>query len=81
MPRCEEKIMGREFLVIRVYEIWHGELLDTVRRLHREGRFKEFAVCKKCYLPRATEESEHAFVNDREIVIKNYINRKQVIGE
>nr|WP_296440536.1 SPASM domain-containing protein [uncultured Acetatifactor sp.] len=64
-----------------VYEIWHGELLDTVRRLHREGRFKEFAVCKKCYLPRATEESEHAFVNDREIVIKNYINRKQVIGE
>lgn len=64
-----------------IYDIWHGDKLSAVRNLHKKGNFKKLEVCKKCYLPRATEESEHAFVNDREIIIKNYINRKQVIGE
>lgn len=64
-----------------VYDIWHGESLNRVRRLHEQGEFRKLEVCKKCYLPRATEESEHAFINDREIIIKNYINRKQIVGE
>lgn len=64
-----------------VYDIWHGERLNQARKLHEAGAFGEIAVCRKCYLPRATEESEHAFVNDREIIIKNYINRNQTIGE
>lgn len=64
-----------------VREIWHGEKINKVRELHALGKFKDVEVCKKCYLPRATEESEHAFVNDREIIIKNYINRSQLIGE
>lgn len=64
-----------------VYDIWHGDKLNEVRKLHKEGKFMEIDVCRKCYLPRATEESEHAFVNDRELIIKNYVNRRQVIGE
>lgn len=64
-----------------VRDIWHCEKLNNIRTIHENGKFKEIEVCRKCYLPRATEESEHAMVNDREIVIKNYVNRKQVIGE
>ena len=64
-----------------IYDIWHGEKLNKIRNLHQEERYKEIDVCRKCYLPRATEESEHAMVNDREIIIKNYVNRKQEIGE
>lgn len=64
-----------------VYNIWHGGRLNEIRELHNKGEFKKLEVCRKCYVPRATEESEHAMVNDREIIIKNYINRKQIIGE
>lgn len=64
-----------------VHEIWHSQKLNEIRTLHKNGEFKKIAVCKKCYLPRKTEESEHAVVDGREFVIKNYINRKQEIGE
>lgn len=64
-----------------VFEVWHGERINKVRELHSLGKFKEVDVCRKCYLPRATQDSEHAFVNGREIIIQNYINRTQVIGE
>lgn len=64
-----------------VYEVWHGERINKVRELHFLGKFKDVDVCRKCYLPRATQDSEHAFVNGREIIIQNYINRTQVIGE
>lgn len=64
-----------------IHDIWHGEMLDKVRELHKMGKFKDIEVCRKCYLPRATEDSEHAYVNGREIIIKNYINRNQTIGK
>ena len=64
-----------------VYDIWHGQRLENIRNLHKEGRFLDVGVCKKCYVPRATEDNETAVVNDREIIIKNYVNRKQIIGE
>jgi len=64
-----------------IYNIWHGERLNRVRRIHKMGDFKQLDVCRKCYLPRATESSEHAFVNGREIIVENYINRIQKIGE
>lgn len=60
-----------------VYNIWHGNEMERVRKLHKNGDFKMIDVCRQCYLPRVTEESEHAFVNDREIVIKNYLNAKK----
>jgi len=63
-----------------VYEMWHGKKIEEIRALHKAGKFKEVGVCSRCYLPRATEESEHAWVNEREITIKNYVNRSQRIG-
>ena len=60
-----------------VYNIWHGNEMERVRKLHKNGDFKMVDVCRQCYIPRVTEESEHAFVNDREIVIKNYLNAKR----
>lgn len=64
-----------------VYEIWHSEELNGIRSIHKRGDFKKLEVCRGCYVPRMTEENEHATVNGREIVIKNYVNRKQIIGE
>ena len=64
-----------------IYNLWHGERHEYIRKLHIENRFKEIDICRNCYLPRATEENEHAFVNGREIIIKNYVNRNQNIGE
>lgn len=66
----------------RLYDIWHGEKLKMVRETMRlQGGFKKLPVCRKCYLPRKTEENEKAYVNGREIIIKNYIGRSQKIGE
>lgn len=82
---CANDEDGRYYLgdvnLESVYEIWHGEKITNVRKIHASGKFKDIEVCRRCYLPRATEECEHAFVNEREIIIKNYMNRVQVIGE
>lgn len=58
-----------------VYSLWHGDRINKVRELQKRGKFKDIDVCRTCFCPRATEESEHAFVNDREIAIKNYIHK------
>lgn len=60
-----------------VYNVWHGDRMERARKLHENGDFKAIDVCRQCYLPRVTEESEHAYVNDREIVIKNYVRIAQ----
>ena len=66
----------------KLYDIWHGKRLQKIRDKHKEkGGFKEIAVCRKCYLPRATEENEEVTVNGRKIIIKNYVGRSQKIGE
>ncbi|MFW3341623.1 radical SAM/SPASM domain-containing protein [Aliarcobacter butzleri] len=65
-----------------VYEIWHGEALNKVRELHKqEDGYKNLDVCRKCYLPRATEATETSEVNGRKFDILNYVNRIQNIGE
>lgn len=58
-----------------VYSLWHGDRINKVRELQKRGAFKDVEICRTCFIQRATEESEHAFVNDREIVIKNYIHK------
>lgn len=64
-----------------IHQIWHGERLGQMREKHRQQNgFKSIPVCKKCYLPRQTEDVEKAAVNGREFIIKNYVNRRQVIG-
>ncbi len=65
-----------------LYSIWHGEKLELIRKeMKKKGGFKNISVCRKCYLPRATEENEKAYVNGREIIIKNYVGRTQIVGE
>lgn len=64
-----------------IHAIWHGERMDKARQIHKDGGFARMDVCRKCYIPRKTEDHEHARVGDREFVIKNYVNRGQVIGE
>jgi hypothetical protein len=50
--------------------------------LHKkQDGYKSLNVCKRCYLPRATESSETAEVNGRKFDILNYVNRVQNVGE
>jgi MoaA/NifB/PqqE/SkfB family radical SAM enzyme len=65
-----------------IHEIWHSEKLNKMREIHKKQcGFKEIPVCKNCYLPRLTEDGETAEVNGRKFIIKNYVNRKQEIGQ
>ncbi|WP_419770598.1 MAG: radical SAM/SPASM domain-containing protein [Candidatus Marinarcus sp.] len=65
-----------------IYNIWHGEALNKVRALHKkQDGYKNLDVCKRCYLPRATEASETSEVNGRKFDILNYVNRAQNVGE
>lgn len=34
-----------------LYEIWHGEKLSEIRRLHKQGRIRELPPCRKCHRP------------------------------
>jgi nucleoside-diphosphate-sugar epimerase/sulfatase maturation enzyme AslB (radical SAM superfamily) len=64
-----------------IFEIWHGEVLRRIRRRHRRPRgFLDVPVCRTCYLPRRTDDSETAIVNGQVIRIPNYVNRSQEIG-
>jgi radical SAM protein with 4Fe4S-binding SPASM domain len=64
-----------------IHAIWHGELLSNYRAIHRQmDGFKQIPLCRKCYLPRETDENETAMVNGRKVVIRNYVNRSQSIG-
>lgn len=61
-----------------VHEIWHGDVLNEMRKIHaKEDGFKEIDLCKLCYLPRKTEDFEKACVDGREFIIKNYVVSKR----
>jgi len=64
-----------------VHEIWHGEAMQRVRDMHKRPQgFMESPVCRRCYLPRQTED-ETAQVGGRSFVVKNYTRRSQVVGQ
>ena len=64
-----------------VYEVWHGEKMNAVREMHKRDRgYMESSVCRKCYLPRKTED-EHSTVSGRDFIVKNYSFRTQEIGK
>jgi len=64
-----------------VHAVWHGEGMNRVRELHKQPRgFMQSAVCRKCYLPRKTED-EVSSVGQRTFIVKNYAHRIQVIGK
>lgn len=61
----------------KIYDIWHGEKLNSVREQHKkENGYKELEVCRNCYLPVETEDGERAMVNGREIIVRNYVYKK-----
>lgn len=65
-----------------IHQIWHGEKLNKLRLLQLEPEgFKKVATCARCYYPRKTFLDETVNINGRQVVIENYINRAQVIGE
>jgi radical SAM protein with 4Fe4S-binding SPASM domain len=65
-----------------IYDIWHGEKLNKLRKIHNQkDGFKDMKICAQCYYPRKTQADEKIVVNGREIWIENYINRKQEIGK
>ena len=65
-----------------VHEVWHGEIMAKEREMQKRDKgFMESAVCRKCYLPRKTDENEKVIINEHEMIIQNYINRKQNVGE
>ena len=64
-----------------VRSIWHGEKMNAVRDLHKQPRgFLQSTVCRKCYLPRMTED-EVGVVGQRTFSVKNYVHRIQVVGK
>ncbi len=64
-----------------VHEIWHGEAMQKVRDMHKKSKgFMDSAVCRKCYLPRKTQDEE-AHVGARTFTVRNYVHRIQVVGK
>ncbi len=64
-----------------VHQVWHGEKMQAVRNMHLQPRgFMQSAVCRKCYLPRKTEDEE-AQVGERTFTVRNYVHRIQLIGK
>jgi radical SAM protein with 4Fe4S-binding SPASM domain len=63
-----------------VHQIWHGEKMQAVRELHKQAQgFMKSEVCRRCYLPRKTDD-ETTSVGGRTIIVRNYVNRSQLIG-
>ena len=64
-----------------VHQIWHGKNMQKVRDMHLQHRgFMQSTVCRKCYLPRKTED-ETAQVGERTFTVRNYVHRIQLIGK
>ena len=75
-----EQVIG-DANVDTISEIWHGEQLNRIRRMHAQpDGFKQVPVCRRCFYPRKTEVSERAVVDGRLVLIENYVNRKQDVG-
>lgn len=64
-----------------VHQVWHGEKLTAERAMHKQARgFMGSSVCRKCYLPRKTED-ESAQVGGRTFIVRNYVMRIQEVGK
>lgn len=55
-----------------IYELWHSEKLNNIRKVHKQNNYHSISVCKKCYLPREVDDNETSIVNGRTFVIQNY---------
>lgn len=62
-------------------EIWNGEPMQEVRRVHRQHMgHKTFEPCKACYMPRKTVKVAHK-VGQRTIYLDELVGRSSVVGE
>ena len=65
-----------------IYDIWHGDKFNQIRKVHKEDNgFLSMSACRMCYYPRKAIPNEKAKVGKRLILIENYVNRKQTVGE
>jgi hypothetical protein len=83
--KCSNDEENREVIgdinKLSVHEIWHGEKMTAIREQQKRDRgFLESPICRKCYLPRLTEDEEGE-VNGRTFKVKNYVFRIQVVGK
>jgi radical SAM protein with 4Fe4S-binding SPASM domain len=64
-----------------VHAIWTGPAMAAIREVQRQTNgFMQSGVCRKCYLPRTTE-NELATIGDRTFIVANYVHRTQVVGK
>ena len=65
-----------------IHEMWHSKKMNDFRKLQnsRNG-FKQYKICRQCYYPRKMIPDETAKIGDRNIIVENYVNRKQKVGE
>jgi radical SAM protein with 4Fe4S-binding SPASM domain len=63
-----------------LHQIWQGEVYQRARETHKSHNgVQEYAICRKCYLPRKTEKKV-VHVEGRELIAENYLKRSQIIG-
>lgn len=64
-----------------IYNIWNGPTLKAAREAHlKHIGVQKYRACAECFLPRASQ-AVTAKVGDRKIVVKNMVNRSDVVGK
>ena len=67
---------------VSISDIWHGDKINKLREQYKcSNGFKGISICKRCYLPRATENKERCLIHNDNFVVSNYINREQEYGK
>lgn len=64
-----------------IYDIWHGEKIQSVRDLHKKHKACEIIKpCKKCFLPRKTMPVAER-IGEKKIIVDKYVGRTEEIGK
>ncbi len=64
-----------------ISELWRGKRMEEIREYHTScNALKKYYTCRTCQIPRV-REYEEADVKGRRVLIENYKNRSQIIGE
>jgi len=64
-----------------IYDIWNGQGLKAAREGHlKHIGVQKYRACSECFLPRASQPVT-AKVGDRQIVVRNMVNRPDVVGK
>lgn len=63
-----------------IHDVWHGDRMREAREKHIMHQWSDLSPCTHCYLPRRTEPAEIS-IKGYALMIENYVNRSQNIGE